>query len=358
MEKYYICPFCGVKLKKGSCHHNCSQKIDFFENFDIEELKKMYVDNEYSILDLGIYYNKKYKDILYSKIPDCTFRNIVKKQLGNYYRNIKKSVITSKKKAKYENTMLKNFGCKHNFEKNCSSRKKWEQKMLEEEGITNVFQRESVKEKIISSLISRYGSIENVNHMRGYFSTRDGFKEKYGENWEDEWNRFIESKKTATPEFYQKKYGRDWKEEWEKHCEKVRKSFSGKNHHNGLNEKCYEILDKFNIEYEKEFPIYYYNVNKQNYGKGYYKFYDIKINNLLIELNGIYWHCSPKKYKGTDIIKFPNNTYKRVQDIWDKDLLKKKLALDNGYYIETIWEDEFCEAILIEILKKYNLWKN
>ena len=31
--------------------------------------------------------------------------------------------------------MMDRFGCKHNFEKNCESRKKWEKRLFEEEGI-------------------------------------------------------------------------------------------------------------------------------------------------------------------------------------------------------------------------------
>ena len=63
------------------------------------------------------------------------------------------------------------------------------------------------------------------------------------------------------------------------------------------------------------------------------------------------------KYKANDIVKFPNNTFKRVQDVWDKDLQKIQLAKDSGFLIETIWEDDFSEEKVIDILKKYNLWK-
>ena len=41
----------------------------------------------------------------------------------------------------------------------------------------------------------------------------------------------------------------------------------------------------------------------------------------------------------------------------DKDLQKIQLAKDGGFLIETIWEDDFSEEKVIDILKKYNLWK-
>lgn len=351
MEKY-ICPFCGCELKKGNHHHSCDKKISFLENLNIDDLKTKYVNEEYSIKDMTEYLNEKNKDILFSNIPDSFVRKVVKQYLSPFYRNVKSSTNTSKKKEKYENTMLDRFGYKHNFEKNCESRKKWEKRLFEEEGITNVFQRESVKEKILTTLLDKYGSVEEINKMRGFYSTKEGFQEKYGDNWEIEWERCIKSKRTMSQEFYKDRYGDDWEYYWNMHLENFQNSFSGQNY-NGLNKKSYDILNKYDLEFEKEFPIL---KNNNAYGKGYYYFYDIKISNLLIELNGTYWHCDPRKYNSTDIVKFPNNIFKKVQDVWDKDKDKINHAIQNGFYIETIWEEDFSEDKLIEILKKYNLW--
>ena len=84
--------------------------------------------------------------------------------------------------------------------------------------------------------------------------------------------------------------------------------------YNGLNNKCAEILDKNNISYEREFKI-----GKEN---SFYA-YDFKIENLLIELNGIYWHCSPKLYNADDIVKFPNNLLIKAKDKWEYDARKR-----------------------------------
>lgn len=48
-------------------------------------------------------------------------------------------------------------GSDHNFSKDSSSRKKWEFELKKTEGISNVFQRESVKEQIKKTWISNYG---------------------------------------------------------------------------------------------------------------------------------------------------------------------------------------------------------
>ena len=348
----FICPFCGKEIKRGNGHHNCIEKKIFLKKINFEDLKSKYADDEYSILDLGIYVNEKYKDCLYSIIPDSTIRKWIKTYYPECYRNIKSSVNTNKKRKKYENTMIEHFGCKHNFEKNCSSRKQWEQRLFEEEGITNVFQRQSVKDKSLETLLQKYGTIENIKKMRGYCSTKEYFQEKYGDDWETEWTKFI-NKKRITKELYQEKYGDDWEYYWNEHLENLKNRFYG--NYTGLNEKCYEILNKYGIEFTPEYPL---NIpGDSHYGKGYYLFYDIKIKNLLIELNGTYWHCDPRKYESTDIVNFPGNTYKRVQDVWDKDKYKTELAKQNGFFIETIWEKDISEEMVINILKKYNLWK-
>lgn len=202
--------------------------------------------------------------------------------------------------------------------------------------------------------MKRYGTDDEIKKMRGYFSTRDGFKEKYGDDWESEWERYITYKRTMSKDFYIKRYGKNWEEKWKEHIKNISVRFNGI-HFNGLNEKCYELLSEFDIVFETEFPLQRPEKYKKIIG-GELFFYDFKINNLLIELNGTYWHCDPRKYKETDIVKFPNNEMKCVKDVWFKDRCKKRTAIDNGYFFEVIWEDDFNRTTLVNVLKKYNLW--
>lgn len=65
-------------------------------------------------------------------------------------------------------------------------------------------------------------------------------------------------------------------------------------------------------------------------------YYDFKIDNILLEINGDYWHGNPKIYKGSDV--GPNG--KRFVDIWKKDSNKKNIAIKNGYHFITLWESE------------------
>lgn len=67
------------------------------------------------------------------------------------------------------------------------------------------------------------------------------------------------------------------------------------------------------------------------------KLYDIYIKslNLVIEVNGDYWHLNPALYDSTFYDKSRNVC---AVDIWNKDKLKEVKAIKNGYNFITIWQ--------------------
>jgi hypothetical protein len=84
------------------------------------------------------------------------------------------------------------------------------------------------------------------------------------------------------------------------------------------------------------------------------KIFDLYIPkfNLLIEYNGDYWHCNPKKYQPNYINKKKNKTAK---EIWEYDKNKIDLARKNNYSYEVIWELDYKKdkSILKNIITKY-----
>lgn len=76
--------------------------------------------------------------------------------------------------------------------------------------------------------------------------------------------------------------------------------------------------------------------------------YDIYIEhiNLLVEVNGDYWHCNPEKYPDGPI----NDIQKRMIK---NDKRKMILAKDNGYNLLTIWEKDVKDGLLNKILTEY-----
>jgi very-short-patch-repair endonuclease len=70
-----------------------------------------------------------------------------------------------------------------------------------------------------------------------------------------------------------------------------------------------------------------------------YDFTDIK-NKKIIEYNGDDYHGNPNKYSELDT----PNPFRRellAKDIWEKDIIKKKLANENGFNVLVIWDSEY-----------------
>ena len=84
------------------------------------------------------------------------------------------------------------------------------------------------------------------------------------------------------------------------------------------------------------------------------KIYDIMIPslNLIIEYNGDYWHCNPKKYDKNYFNQKKNMTAK---EIWEYDEKKLHLVEKNNYNYEIVWESDYKSNpnIIKEIIKNY-----
>ena len=88
-----------------------------------------------------------------------------------------------------------------------------------------------------------------------------------------------------------------------------------------------QIINEIKLKYngEKE-----YLVNKYSF--------DFRYKNILVEINGDYWHCNPKLYKPFEFNKVVG---KYAHEIWKKDKSKKKVAEDKGYLVYIIWEYDY-----------------
>lgn len=334
--KMVKCPYCGQLFKHSNPHHTKKCLTEYIKNLteeQKEDFRKSYIDDGLSLPDMV----KKYS------LPYSHLQKILP-AIGITLRNLKQAANMSGKKEKYEKSMMEHFGCKHNFMRECSSRKEWEDRLLKEEGITNVFQRKEVIEKIKETMLERYGE-DGIYYNRVKGSTLEYWIDKLGEEKGIEhFNEICYEKGKANKyEYYIETYG---EEEGLRRWKKKIYDCSKWTYNNGLNDTCAKLLDKNNIIYEREFKIL-----KDN---GRFYSYDFKIQNLLIELNGTYWHCSPKRYQPNDLVRFPNNHFILAKDKWEYDKQKCLYAESKGYKIISIWEDEFNEEKLLEILKKYN----
>jgi len=145
-----VCKNCNKIFTKGLTMHlkSCDKKYEFFNKYNIscENLKDLYKEcgsvlsfmDKYPFYDNFVHYYKIFKE--------CNV-SVSVKEASNHENT----------KNKRKETSIKNSGYEHNFSKNSPSRLKWEKELFDNEGITNVFQREDVKRKSIKTIVEKYG---------------------------------------------------------------------------------------------------------------------------------------------------------------------------------------------------------
>ena len=97
---------------------------------------------------------------------------------------------------------------------------------------------------------------------------------------------------------------------------------NGRKYMNKLEEKVSKILEENNIKYTYNFFLNNKVICKQ---------YDFKIGNILLEIDGDYWHGGPG-------VKTHHFSASQTQQ---NDLLKNQLAEELGYKLVRVWESEF-----------------
>ena len=345
------CPYCGKTYDSNNSKNpktaifkhstKCKVKHDFIQQFSWTKEKL-----EKELKDLGsvVEFSKKYRPLTegYS-IGDGNIREIFK-EFG-IDTSIKRANSNSKTKEKRKETNLKRYGCPHNFCKESESRKRWEQRLLDEEGITNVFQRKDVQEKSKQTLLKKYG-VEHPAQSDLFKVTEEYCVRKYGEEKGKQiWDKIKHDRgKSSRYEYYVEKYGNEAPKKWAERIQAIGKHYDSKSSCiSSLNKIIGEFLTQNNIEFESEFILWETDVRP--------RYYDFKIGNILIELNGTFWHADPRKYKETDILKFPGTNGIVAKDIWEKDKIKRNLAINNGFQIIYYWELEIIDPVALEKIK-------
>lgn len=244
-------------------------------------------------------------------------------------RNISESayLITTKK---YKDTCILKYGF-DNSSKNIEIKEKKKKTFIKHYGVDNIWKSKEYYEWLYEYMLNTYG--------KGSLSNKNGGLNKFYGNLSDEEKKLrTEPMRKAYIEYWNKLSD----EEKYKLIQKRVKFTETK-----IENKVSEILDKLNIPHSKQHWI-----NKNSY--------DIKITNtnILIEINGDFWHANPFIYKENDVLPHP---FKSViaKELWDKDLDKKLLAESKGYKIIYIWEKELKDNknnlidYIIEKIKNY-----
>jgi hypothetical protein len=243
----------------------------------------------------------------------------------NNYQNRTCSKSCSKKLK--EMTHLKNYGATHNFDRNSLSRKEWESKLLIDEGIMNVFQRESVKEKIKETWTSKYG-VDNpsksedikLKKLETLAKTLEIRPNLYKDNWKIQHIKFMEDLgydprlhaigKASNESLLVFKPLLDW-------CLSI-----------GIEEDDIYL----GIEEKQEFFL-------QTKKKLYFYDFCIRSKKIIIEFHGTAFHAKSED----QIWKHPFINQNAKENIRNTKVKNNK-AIKNGFNLLEIWSDESIES--------------
>ena len=183
-----------------------------------------------------------------------------------------------------------------------SVREKYKSTCLNKYGVSNVSKSDEVKQKKKESFIENYG-VDNIFKTDEFKdSINDIMLSKYGVKRIGGWDYLTDEQK----------------------IERIKKLNSGGS--SKLEKRVGKILVEMGVNFETQFEL-----------KGKVYDYYIKGVNILIEVNGDFWHANPRKYKATDIIPFPKKEV-IAESLWKKDEKKLNIALKSGYKVLPLWE--------------------
>lgn len=273
--------------------------FQFGFDFSYDYMKNQYINNNWSLPDFkkehGLSYRASQFLLEYFNIPQ---------------RTLKESTLLEKTRNKYKQTCIRKFGVE-NVSKSDKIKSKKASTFTKNYGVNNIWKDPNYTIWLHQEMIKKYGVKSLPN--------RFGNKQKWWDNQSEEYKK--EVGKRLNKSYLQWYYNLNDDQKTEL-IQKRANCFASK-----IENRVASILDILNFSYYRQFFI------KR-------KSYDFKISktNLIIEVNGDYWHCNPNKYSKNDIVVFPLIGEVNVCDIWEKDKYKKELAESKGYKMIYIWE--------------------
>lgn len=288
-----------------------------------KQIYQDYVVEGQPVSDLVVKYNLKYKLI-------CD----VLKEYDIPIRGLKEANNLDSTRAKYRATCEQKYG----------------------KGITNVSQAEEVKQLKAETFISHYG-VDNIWKLPEYYNWLDNFMmENYGQKRITDGEKISEKRLKLFKEngkkaqelrlFYSDLAKRTWDrmtiEEQNSQLQKMREGRSKEAYSSQLEYKIKRILDAELI----------WNVHQFFMGK--YSWDIFLGHKLLLEINGDFWHANPKIYKAEDILNYPNGEV-TAKSLWQRDRIKYQYAIDRGFQVIYLWEQEintFSDRELLQIIKE------
>lgn len=324
----FICE-CGAKFnnQRSKLGHSarCKEHISHVQNkvnlIDVTELITLY--NEGNSLELLM---KKYD------VPRHRIEHILKSHNINL-RTISQAKKTELCREKTKQTNIKLYGVE-NPSQSAIIKEKKRRTFIKNYGVDNIFKDPSFKDQANQTMLDKYGVLSLPN--------------RYGKMqlwWNNQTNEF--------KKHHMKKANIEWKRYWNALSEDEKTSIIINRAVNGsaigaglssLEDRLSKILSNATISHVRQKWI-----NRRSYD------FSICGTNLIIEVQGDYWHCNPDIFSENDSVREFNGNYLTVKDVWKRDFDKKLLAESYGYNVSYIWECDFkkmSDTELLSIVKK------
>lgn len=277
--------------------HNCNNKEDI--SFDF--LNQKYLNEFWSIKDISDYLRiKPTQTVFLLEFFDIPQRTI-------------KDIRTPRFEEKVKETNILLFGVE-NVSQSEDIKDKKRKTFIENYGVDNIFATEEFKKYLPIIMHERYGVGSLPNRYGNFQKWWDAKDREYRtmtgkilrEGWNKWWNNLSEEEKDL---------------QIQKRCAGLVASYNS-----GIEKRIEDMLSLLNIFH-----------SRQKWIKN--KSYDFLLTgtNILIEVQGDYWHANPKTYIENDLIPGMDVLAK---DIWQKDIEKKTIAERYGYVVIEIWEDD------------------
>jgi uncharacterized protein YeeX (DUF496 family) len=356
------CPFCKKDVKNIYAHNAKCIRYKSEKNLFLMSLKDkiMELNNHNSILNIV----QMLKDDYVDDYEFISWSSISKKikEWGGIARSISETKKLESCIEKTHTTNIKKYGGTGNVFSSPDIIKKRDETNLARYGVKNIFASDGFKSTILNN--------EDFWLEKHKMTRKDLISKCSKESWdkltdsERKQRCFIASEKLKCAIEY--KHGMSYsnfisksqKESWsrltsEEKAERTKNyiTLSGKS--SKLEKDFLDILEK-SVEVQRQRWLRYIDDDSI-----ISKCYDAHIlgSNILIEINGDFWHANPSMYKAEDLLSYPGGLV-TAHSIWKRDALKRIIAETHGYTVMYIWESDINKNKQEQIDKIYENCKN
>lgn len=289
----------------------------------------------------SIYTNKLIGELVFNKNKDtytqlCTDCRKIKKckNCSKEFKHTQNQTCSNEcAKELKTKSYIKSCGKPHNFQKGSKSRNKWESRLMEEDGISNVFQRSDVKDKIKNTMEEKYGgwyssTEEGKKHIRSIFMKKynrewisldipeiyEAYKKATRERWgADHWSQSKKGRNILSEIITEIRNSEDFR-----NAQVLRGNWKDRSNIDEIENYYFQVYkiteknlklygeDKFGKDWVKKRGINSYHIDHiYPIIKSYYKGIPYKLVGNILNLNLI--KSTDNLKKGTKITKIPNH---------------------------------------------------